>query len=225
MTGVILPRMKTAISIRDDVFDSAERMAKSMGISRSELYTRAVKDYVSRHSGDRITERLDAVYGADPDASALDDTLACTQAVSLDEEESMTWGEPVTPDLVRATWLGGHRVHLEFEDGCAGVLNMGGRRWRGVFEPLQDVAVFRQFRLDRELNTIAWPTGADLAPEYLYEQALKNPAPGTDKGAGQGPAKVLSERADGASLVAPTGGSSPPEVERSDIAGRSTGTR
>ena len=173
--------MKTAISIRDDVFESAERMATSMGISRSELYTRAVRDYVSRHSGDRITERLDAVYGADPGASALDDTLARTQAVALDEEESMTWDKPVTPDLLRATWLGGHRIRLEFEDGCTGVLNMEGRRWRGVFEPLQDVAVFRQFRLDRELNTIAWPTGADLAPEYLYEQASNNPAPETER--------------------------------------------
>ena len=74
--------------------------------------------------------------------------------------------------------------------------------------------MFRQFRLDRELNTIAWPTGADLAPEYLYEQASENPAPGTDKGPEQGPAKVLSECADDASLVAPAGGSSPEERKR-----------
>lgn len=79
--------MKTAISIRDDIFESAERVARSMGISRSDLYTRAVRDYVSRHSGDRITERLDAVYGDDPDASALDDTLARIQTVSLGEED------------------------------------------------------------------------------------------------------------------------------------------
>ncbi len=173
--------MKTAISVRDDVFKSAERMASSMGISRSEFYTRAVRDYVSRHSGDRIAERLDAVYGADPDVSALDDTLAGAQTVSPGEEESLTWGEPVTPDLVQATWLGGHRIRLEFEDGCAGVLDMEGHRWRGVFEPLQDVAVFRQFRLNRELNTITWPTDADLAPEYLYEQASNNPAPETER--------------------------------------------
>lgn len=87
MTRVILPLMKTAISIRDEVFESAERMARSMGISRSDLYTRAVRDYVSRHSGEQITERLDAVYGDAPDASALDGTLARIQAVSLGDED------------------------------------------------------------------------------------------------------------------------------------------
>ena len=45
-----------------------------------------------------------------------------------------------------------------------------------VFEPLKDLAVFRRFRLDTELNTIIWETGADLAPEYLYERAAAQPA-------------------------------------------------
>ncbi len=87
MTEVILLPVKTAISIRDDIFESAERMAGAMGISRSDLYSRAVRDYVSRHSGERITERLDAVYGDDADASALGDTLARIQAVSLGDED------------------------------------------------------------------------------------------------------------------------------------------
>ena len=87
----------------------------------------------------------------------------------------MAWGDPVAPDLVQATWLDGHRIRREFENGCAGILDMGNRRWRGVFEPPQDVALFRKFRLEREWNTIVWPTGADLAPEYLYEQASNNP--------------------------------------------------
>ena len=123
----------------------------------------------------------------------------------------MAWGDPVTPTLVQAVWLGGHRIRLEFEDGCAGVLDMGDRRWRGVFEPLQDVAQFRQFRLNREWNTITWPTGADLAPEYLYEQASNNPAPGTGREPGQ---KAHPDRADDATLAAAVGGSAPSEPER-----------
>lgn len=115
-------------------------------------------------------------------------------------------GDPVTPDLVQATWLGGHRIRLEFEDGCAGILDMGDRRWRGVFEPLQDVALFRQFRLEPEWNTIVWPTGADLAPEYLYEQASNNPVE-ADLERGRASVEEAPDRADDASLGAAAGGS------------------
>lgn len=122
----------------------------------------------------------------------------------------MAWGDPVTPNLVEATWLGGHRIRLEFADGCAGVMDMKGRRWRGVFEPLKDVAQFRQFRLNREWNTITWPTGADLAPEYLYEQASSHPAPRTEEAPGR---QEPPERADDATLAAAVGGSAPSEPE------------
>ena len=54
--------MKTAISIPDDVFTDAERLAKRMSKSRSELYSRAVREYVARHSPNQVTEALDALY-------------------------------------------------------------------------------------------------------------------------------------------------------------------
>ncbi|MDR2877162.1 MAG: hypothetical protein LBV36_03870 [Chromatiales bacterium] len=54
--------MKTAISIPDEIFEEAERMAKKLGVSRSELYATAVHDFVDRHRRADITERLDAVY-------------------------------------------------------------------------------------------------------------------------------------------------------------------
>ena len=80
--------MKTAISIRDDVFESAERVARRLGVSRSELYTRAVREYLSRLPGEQVTERLNAVYeGADESASSLDDTLAALQLRSLGDED------------------------------------------------------------------------------------------------------------------------------------------
>ncbi|MBI5850133.1 MAG: DUF2442 domain-containing protein [Planctomycetes bacterium] len=44
--------------------------------------------------------------------------------------------------------------------------------------PLKDLELFRRFRLDEELNAITWPSGADLAPEFLYEQASR----GADSG-------------------------------------------
>jgi hypothetical protein len=59
--------MKTAISIPDDVFQEAERLAAELGRSRSSLYSQALREYVARHSPDRVTAALDFVYtdGAD----------------------------------------------------------------------------------------------------------------------------------------------------------------
>jgi metal-responsive CopG/Arc/MetJ family transcriptional regulator len=55
--------MKTAISIPDDVFAEAERLARALKKSRSQLYSRALKEYVARHAADQVTEALDHVCG------------------------------------------------------------------------------------------------------------------------------------------------------------------
>ena len=80
-------RMKTAISIRDEIFEAAELVAARMGLSRSELYAKAVEEFVSRHSDERITERLDAVYGDDESASALDANIERLQFLSLPPDD------------------------------------------------------------------------------------------------------------------------------------------
>ena len=79
--------MKTAISIRDEIFEAAERTAKALGISRSELYTRAVGEFVERRSVEQVTERLNTVYGGDEAASALDEGLEALQFQSLPTED------------------------------------------------------------------------------------------------------------------------------------------
>ena len=53
--------MKTAISVPDDVFESAERLARRERRSRSEIYSTAVREYVARHSPDEITDALNGV--------------------------------------------------------------------------------------------------------------------------------------------------------------------
>ena len=77
--------MKTAISLPDGVFDAAERVAKRLGISRSELYARAVARFVEEHRGDKVTEALDRVY-AESD-SRLDPALTRLQAASLPPDQ------------------------------------------------------------------------------------------------------------------------------------------
>lgn len=53
--------MKTAISLPDGVFRDAERLAKRLKKSRSELYKEAVVEYVARHEPEAVTEALNQV--------------------------------------------------------------------------------------------------------------------------------------------------------------------
>ena len=62
--------MKTAISIPDEVFQKAERLAQRLKKSRSQLYSHALREYVSRHSGDDVTEALDKLCGEIPKGDA-----------------------------------------------------------------------------------------------------------------------------------------------------------
>jgi metal-responsive CopG/Arc/MetJ family transcriptional regulator len=54
--------MKTAISIPDRVFTQADRLAKRLGLTRSELYARAVERFVGEHSDSEVTAALNSVY-------------------------------------------------------------------------------------------------------------------------------------------------------------------
>ena len=54
--------MKTAVSIPDDVFEKAERLARRAGRSRSEVFSAALAEYVARHAPDEVTEAMDRVY-------------------------------------------------------------------------------------------------------------------------------------------------------------------
>ncbi len=77
--------MKTAISIPDDLFATADQLAARLGVSRSELYVIALREYVAEHHHDRVTERLNAIYDQEP--SGLDPTLMELQVRSLPHEE------------------------------------------------------------------------------------------------------------------------------------------
>ena len=70
--------MKTAISIPDDVFDDAERLARELKMSRSRLYGDAVREYVARHSADQVTETLDRVFA---DATRSDSDFPAAAAL------------------------------------------------------------------------------------------------------------------------------------------------
>ena len=77
--------MKTAISVPDPVFASADALAKRLGISRSQLYATAVAEYVTKFQATKVTERLDAVYGKA--GSRLESRLARAQRRALKRAE------------------------------------------------------------------------------------------------------------------------------------------
>jgi predicted transcriptional regulator len=53
--------MKTAVSIPDEVFQGAERLARRTRKSRSQLFSDAVREYVARHAPDEVTDAMDEV--------------------------------------------------------------------------------------------------------------------------------------------------------------------
>lgn len=79
--------MKTAISIPDELFRTAEQAARRLGLSRSELYRKALRDFLAEHDHRAVTEALNAVYDARFGESHLDPELARLQATSLAAEE------------------------------------------------------------------------------------------------------------------------------------------
>jgi metal-responsive CopG/Arc/MetJ family transcriptional regulator len=75
--------MKTAISIPDAVFEEAEGLAKRRGMSRSELYTKAVTQFLEGERFVGVREQLDVVYQTHPDESELDPVVEALQARSV----------------------------------------------------------------------------------------------------------------------------------------------
>ncbi len=82
-------------------------------------------------------------------------------------------------DIVEVHPLDGYRLHLRFDDGAEGDVDVSARvRFDGVFTPLRDPAYFRRVRVDAGLGTIVWPNGADLDPLVLYSLVTGEPLPG-----------------------------------------------
>ncbi len=76
--------MKTAISIPDSIFQSAEIMAHKLSISRSELFTKAISEYLEVHKYQDVTESLNQVYIET--SSSLDEKLMDMQFNSINKE-------------------------------------------------------------------------------------------------------------------------------------------
>ena len=73
------------------------------------------------------------------------------------------------PRVFRVAALGGYRLHVEFDDGTVGEIDLSDRLFGPVFEPLGDETEFSKVAID-EFGAIVWPCGADLAPDAIYQR-------------------------------------------------------
>ncbi len=75
----------------------------------------------------------------------------------------------MSPRIVEARYVGDYTIHIRFADGAEGDIDLSEELFGPVFEPLKDIELFKQFSVHPELHTVVWPSGADLAPEFLRE--------------------------------------------------------
>ena len=71
--------------------------------------------------------------------------------------------------VTKARHIADHRVEVSFNDGTSAELDLSSSLDGPIFEPLRDVEYFRAFSIIG--HTLAWPNGADFAPEYLHSLA------------------------------------------------------
>ena len=75
------------------------------------------------------------------------------------------------PSVIRAEYRGGFRIRLTFNDNSQGTVDFGFWLHGPVFEPLKAPEYFQRFFIDG--GTVAWPNGADIAPETLYKSVVR----------------------------------------------------
>ena len=76
--------MKVAVSIPDELFASAESLGKRLRVSRSRLYATALGEFLAKHQGRKITERLNDLYAEEE--SRVEQPLRRLQARSIGKE-------------------------------------------------------------------------------------------------------------------------------------------
>ena len=73
-----------------------------------------------------------------------------------------------------AKYIEEYKVQVSFNDGRRGIADLSEALKGPVFTPLKEKSIFSKLEIDTELETIVWPNGADLAPEYIYFLAFKD---------------------------------------------------
>lgn len=72
--------------------------------------------------------------------------------------------------IIEAKYIHDYVLRIRLNDGTEGHVDFKNDLHGGIFEPLNDIEIFKRFHVDPEIETIVWENGADFAPEYLHER-------------------------------------------------------
>ncbi|BAP55288.1 hypothetical protein THII_0991 [Thioploca ingrica] len=76
--------------------------------------------------------------------------------------------------ITAARYIDNYKVEVQFNNGRKGIADLAEVIKGPIFETLTDKNYFLLLKIDPDLETITWPNGIDIAPEYVYFQAFKN---------------------------------------------------
>ena len=76
-------------------------------------------------------------------------------------------------EIIRAKYIKPYIVEVIFDDYKKGRVDLRPYLNKGILQELQDKKLFKRFTVDKELGTIVWGNGADIAPETLYQEIIK----------------------------------------------------
>ena len=71
--------------------------------------------------------------------------------------------------VVDASYLDGYTLQIRFENDEVRIVDLTEHLDGPIFEPLKDLAFFRRFEVNRDIDTVVWANGADFSPDFLYE--------------------------------------------------------
>ncbi|MBI1877754.1 MAG: DUF2442 domain-containing protein [Chloroflexi bacterium] len=65
--------------------------------------------------------------------------------------------------------VGDYTLRVRFDDESEQIINFEPILYGPLFGPLRELEVFNQVKLNSDLGTLVWPTGADIDPNVLYD--------------------------------------------------------
>ena len=82
----------------------------------------------------------------------------------------MGWAETQLQDVL---YVDGYRVRVRYRNALEAVVDLSDLLEHPFYASLKDPSLFSKVKVDEEVRVLVWPDDIDLAPEILFERALK----------------------------------------------------